>query len=223
MGEDESGAESLWIIFSGNPGRGEAHGKYEAGGIEPAGFEGVCRECPDLKLEDGSLRVFINTKGKNRESFSREFLDFMEYIGKTTDETAENTASQKIRRIHRKVCAIRKSEKAGMKYMQRWEEIAFARAEGKAASILELLGDMEPVPLALREEIMAESSEETLGKWLRMAARAGSIEEFIKRKAEEDSLLEKACMAAGIASGRLPAGENDMPNAAHCFSSSVLS
>ena len=210
MGEDESGAESLWIIFSGNPGRGEAHGEYEAGGIEPAGFEGVCRECPDLKLEDGSLRVFINTKGKNRESFSREFLDFMEYIGKTTDETAENTASQKIRRIHRKVCAIRKSEKAGMKYMQRWEEIAFAReegkAEGKAASILELLGDMEPVPLALREEIMAESSEE-----------------IIKRKAEEDSLLEKACMAAGIASGRLPAGENDMPNAAHCFSSSVLS
>ena len=124
-----------------------------------------------------------------------------------------------------------KSEKAGMKYMQRWEEIAFARedgkvegkAEGKAASVLELLGDIEPVPLTLRDEIMAESSEEILGKWLRMAARAGSIEEFIKRKAEEDSLLQKAPMAAGKASDRLPAGENDIPNAAHCFSSSVLS
>ena len=40
-------------------------------------FEGVCRECPDLKIGDGAIRVFINTKGKNREKFSQEFLDFM--------------------------------------------------------------------------------------------------------------------------------------------------
>lgn len=52
-------------------------------------FESVCRECPDLRLEDGAVRIFINTKGTNRESFSQEFLDFMEYIEKTTDEKAQ--------------------------------------------------------------------------------------------------------------------------------------
>lgn len=81
-----------------------------------------------------------------------------------------------------------KSEKAGMRYMQRWEEIAYARdegkAEGKAASVVELLEDIEPVPQALREEIMAEGSEDNLSKWLRMAARAKSIQEFMKRRAE---------------------------------------
>ncbi len=43
-------------------------------------FEGRCRECLDLKLDDGASKVFINTKGRNREGFSQEFLDFMGYI-----------------------------------------------------------------------------------------------------------------------------------------------
>lgn len=56
----------------------------------------------------------------------------MEYIGKTTDETAGNTDSGRIRRIHERVKKIRKSEKAGMRLMQKWEELAYERAEGKA-------------------------------------------------------------------------------------------
>lgn len=36
-------------------------------------FEGTCRECPDLKLGDGAVRVFINIKGTNREDFHRSF------------------------------------------------------------------------------------------------------------------------------------------------------
>lgn len=152
-------------------------------------FEGVCRECPDLKLEDGALKVFINTKGKNREDFSEEFLDFMEYIGKTTDETAENTDSGRIKRIHEKVKQIRKSEKAGLRLMQKWEELAYEReegraeglAKGKAASILELLEEIEPVPLKLSEEIMSETNEDALRELLLMAARAKSMEEFIEK------------------------------------------
>ena len=94
-------------------------------------FEGRCRECPELKLEDGAVRIFINTKGKNPSEFSQEFLDFMEYIGKTTDETAKNSGSERIRGIHETVKRIRKSEKAGLRYMQRWEELAYEREEGR--------------------------------------------------------------------------------------------
>ncbi len=96
-------------------------------------FEGVCRECPDLKLNDGSTRIFINTKGTNSEEFSQEFLDFMEYITDTSDAVAESTESVRIKRIHKKVTAIRKSEKAGVKLMQKWEELAYARQEGEVA------------------------------------------------------------------------------------------
>ena len=147
-------------------------------------FEGVCRECPDLKLEDGALKVFINTKGKNREDFSKDFLDFMEYIGKTTDEVAGNSGSGKIKRIHERVKQIRRSEKAGVRLMQRWEELAYEREEGEIAgradSTLELLEDIGPVPLDLREKIMAERDTEILKIWHRAAARAKSIEEFME-------------------------------------------
>ncbi|MDD6491247.1 MAG: Rpn family recombination-promoting nuclease/putative transposase [Firmicutes bacterium] len=85
-------------------------------------FEGVCRECPDLKLEDGATRIFINTKGTNRQEFSQEFLDFMEYITSTTDAAAEETQSGK----------IKISKKMGVKFMQKWEELAYARDEGHA-------------------------------------------------------------------------------------------
>ncbi|MBD5550809.1 MAG: Rpn family recombination-promoting nuclease/putative transposase [Lachnospiraceae bacterium] len=102
-------------------------------------FEGVCRECQDLKLEDGAVRIFINTKGRNREDFSREFLDFMEYIGKTTDETAERAAGNRIKKIHERVRSVRKSEKAGVKYMQRWEELAYAREDGDLQRVVSLV------------------------------------------------------------------------------------
>ncbi len=93
-------------------------------------FEGACRECPDLKIGDGAVRVFINTKGKNRNSFSQEFLDFMAYITSSTDETADRIKSGRIKRIHERVRKIRRSEKMGVKYMQFWEEKAYARDEG---------------------------------------------------------------------------------------------
>lgn len=94
-------------------------------------FEGVCKECPDLKMEDGSVRIFINTKGKNREDFSQEFLDFMTYLTSSTDEMAEKTKSKRIKMLHDNVRKIRISEKLGVKYMQRWEELEYARQDGK--------------------------------------------------------------------------------------------
>ena len=54
----------------------------------------------------------------------------MEYIEKSTDKEAEKSESKRIRQVHRKVCQIRKSEKAGVRYMQRWEELEFARENG---------------------------------------------------------------------------------------------
>ncbi len=93
-------------------------------------FEGTCRECPDLKIEDGARQVFINTRGKNREGFTQEFLDFMEYITASRDETADRAESGRIKLIHERVKKIRRSEKMGVKYMQFWEEKAYAREEG---------------------------------------------------------------------------------------------
>lgn len=94
-------------------------------------FEGACRECPDLRLLDGAVKIIINTKGTNREEFSEEFLEFMDYLNQTNDEVAKQSKSKRIKRIHEQVKKVKASEKMGVKYMQLWEEMALARQEAR--------------------------------------------------------------------------------------------
>ena len=112
-------------------------------------FSGVCEECPELRLRDGAVRVFINTKGINREGFSQEFLDFMEYLTDTSDQRAEMSSSERIREMHRAVQKIRASEKMGVKYMQKWEERVYDRLEGKIEGKKEAKADLNKLNQAL--------------------------------------------------------------------------
>ena len=55
----------------------------------------------------------------------------MRYIRETMDEAAEGSDSERIKGIHAAVKRVKKSEKAGMKVMQRWEELVYEREDGK--------------------------------------------------------------------------------------------
>ena len=66
----------------------------------------------------------------------------MEYITVSIDEKAKGIKSSRIRLIHEKVDRIRASEKAGMKYMQRWEEIEYARDDGREEGFIQRLIQM---------------------------------------------------------------------------------
>lgn len=61
----------------------------------------------------------------------------MNYITESTDATAEHSGSERIRLIHHNVKKIRASEKVGVKYMQKWEELVYARDAGKAEGFTE--------------------------------------------------------------------------------------
>ncbi len=100
-------------------------------------FKGVCVECPDLEIGDGAWRVFINTKGKNSHEFTQEFLDFMEYITKTTDTRAGRSESEKIKTIHRRVKEVKNSEITGLKLLRKWEEMTLEREEARAKGMRE--------------------------------------------------------------------------------------
>lgn len=53
-----------------------------------------------------------------------------------------------------------------------------AREEGKAESILMLLSELGDVPEELETRIFSERDSETLKNWLKLAARAESVEQF---------------------------------------------
>lgn len=55
-----------------------------------------------------------------------------------------------------------------------------SKAEGKAEDVLELLEENGTVPEELKERIMMETDLSMLKKWLKAAAKAESVEQFIK-------------------------------------------
>lgn len=58
---------------------------------------------------------------------------------------------------------------------------AEGKAEGKAEGVLELLAELGDIPEELSTEIMAQKDLDILKKWLKLAARAKSVEDFACR------------------------------------------
>lgn len=58
---------------------------------------------------------------------------------KTNELQEESFHSEKVTKIQRAVEQIKSNEEIGVKYMQKWEEIAEARAEGREEYTLELI------------------------------------------------------------------------------------
>ncbi len=133
-------------------------------------FEGTCRECPELRINDGAIRVFINTEGTNGEEFSQEFLDLMKYVTASTDAVSKSSESKRLKLIHENVKKVKKSEKMGVKYMQKWEELAYAREEGETVHLIKQVCKKRAKGKAA-EAIAAEleENEETVAEICRAA------------------------------------------------------
>lgn len=100
-------------------------------------FEMKCREEDGLFLKDGAIRIFLNTRGTIEDGVSRELIDLLHYMEKTSDEEADQSHSERIKKLHRRVSQVRSSEEIGVRFMQEWEERVYelreATEKGRAA------------------------------------------------------------------------------------------
>ena len=94
-------------------------------------FKAQCQEAQEYLLKDGATRIFLNTKGKNRGEVSEELVDFLRYVESSTDETVASIKSDRIHRIHQRVCKVRTNEQVGVRYMQAWEERIYEKEEAR--------------------------------------------------------------------------------------------
>ena len=94
----------------------------------------ICRwqAIPELKLDDGATRIFLNTKGKHPELVSPELIELLKYMEHSTDEVSEICKSERIQKMHSRICQVKASEKTEVKYMQSWEEKILIKQEGIA-------------------------------------------------------------------------------------------
>jgi len=117
-----------------------------------------------------------------------------EYLKQSTEEVAVRHQDERILKIHERVKYLKRDRKLEAGYMTMEEYIhqeaerraklmAESMAESMAASrvaqnILALLEDLGTLPDQTKERIAKEQNEDVLSAWLKLAARADSIEEF---------------------------------------------
>jgi predicted transposase/invertase (TIGR01784 family) len=106
-------------------------------------FRMKCDEVSNMNLEDGAVRIFLNTHGQNKDEVSLELIELLHFIEYTNDDSETECKSQQLQKLQKRVKDIQNSAEVGVKYMQAWEERIMeqnqARAEGKQEAIIELI------------------------------------------------------------------------------------
>lgn len=133
-----------------------------------------CVEAPDLPYEDGARTIFLYTKGTegNPPEDLRLLARYMEH------SVAENAQSEGLARLHKMVSEVKADREVGLAYMKSVEIEQMIRVEGKAESILMLLGEKGPVPARIRQVIQTQQDMDVLNAWLLLAARVENVIQF---------------------------------------------
>ena len=95
-------------------------------------FKMQCEEVPELELGDDATRIFLNSHGKHPELVSRELIELLEYMEKSTDAVVEECESERIHQMHERVNRLKSSKEMEIKFMQKWEEKEMERQEAYA-------------------------------------------------------------------------------------------
>ncbi len=95
-------------------------------------FKMQCEEVPEMELGADATRIFLNSHGKHPELVSRELIELLEYMEKSTDAVVEECESERIHQMHERVNRLKSSKEMEIKFMQKWEEKEMERQEAYA-------------------------------------------------------------------------------------------
>ena len=155
-------------------------------------FDNQCKEVPGLRLGDEVTKLLLSTKGENEEEVPKELVDFLHYVTESNENGLPEECDERLKRLHESIREIKASADMEVEYMKMEERERIIRDEGvefgkqigiingKIESVLELLEDKGEVPEKVKTEIFAETDLEVLKKWLHLAAKSETIEEFCK-------------------------------------------
>ena len=114
--------------------------------------------------------------------FHVSFLNFVKADLSESETDFEDDFVEKLQNTIRRIKSNREMEE---RFMIFEEMLRDERAEGKAEAVLEMLlelmNDLGEIPDELRNRITSEKDLETLKKWLRLAARSESLDEFLEK------------------------------------------
>lgn len=149
-------------------------------------------EITGLHLNDGTTKLFLNISSKNGRP---ELVSLLQYMKDSRLDNPNITIKDKrILKLAEIVDEVKQSEE--------WEDakmsilsigIEKGKEEGKKEGkeegqrksktddILSFLSDLGPVPKDLEKKVSMQKDIATLSLWLKMAARASSVEDFAQK------------------------------------------
>ena len=105
----------------------------------------TCDEVPELPMEDGAVRIFLNTHGKNDTEVPPGLVEFLKYVEDPVRHE-KDIKDERVRKLADQIEMLKNSQEVGVKYMRLWEELAEARIEGRTegheAGILESIENL---------------------------------------------------------------------------------
>lgn len=147
-------------------------------------FYNRCVESEKATLGDGHQSIFLSTVGQNAEEVPEPLVKFLNYVHADLEHSTENFEDEFVESLQASVHRIKENRELEERFMilheMMREERAEGKAEGKAEDIIELLEELGAVPEALHETIMTQTDLAVLKQWLKLAAKADSIEQFEK-------------------------------------------
>ena len=147
-------------------------------------FENRCLQDNSLDMQDASRTVFLSTAGENPEEVPESLVKFLKFVHADLEDSTKDFEDAYVRKLQRSVQNIKFSREMEAKYMLlellMKDEFKAGKAEGKAEDILELLEELGTVEAELETKIRSEKNIKTLSSWLKLAAKADSIEQFMK-------------------------------------------
>lgn len=159
-------------------------------------FGNECRENKNVKLDDGSYTIFLSTRGENEEEVPAELVRFLKFVTADLEESEEDFQDKLVKRFQETIHNIKADRKMGERYMifeemlreekqeGRQEGLLEGRIEGRIEAtregIFELLEDLGEVPDKLRDRMEALEKLGDLKFLFKLAAKADSIENFVK-------------------------------------------
>ena len=99
-------------------------------------FRMTCDEVPGLSMEDGAVRIFLNTHGKNDIEVPAGLVEFLKYV-ENPDRYEKNIQDSRVRKLADQIEMLKNSQEVGVKYMRLWEGLDEARREGHESGVAE--------------------------------------------------------------------------------------
>ncbi|MBQ8519772.1 MAG: Rpn family recombination-promoting nuclease/putative transposase [Agathobacter sp.] len=148
-------------------------------------FENVCLEDKELILKDGCKSIFLSTKGENDEEVSTALVKFLKFVKADLSESTQDFGDEFVERLQKSVKHVKENREMGERFML-FEELlkderAEGRAEGLASAVVSLLKIKGEISDDLQDRIMNENDSEMLESWLKLAAKAESIDQFLEQ------------------------------------------